>query len=134
MRSAPCSATAICVKVYPAYLLFPLWVGGWKRLVLWGGALTTLFMLLPALLVADGVEGSFRGFFQVNGGVVEIGEAEPGPQRGYVPGQSLRAVFHRYLTDSDATAHDKVYRSIHIVDWPRDRVAPPKVPQRRRVH
>ncbi len=40
--------------------------------------------------------------------------AEPG--KGYVPGQSLRALVHRLCRDSDATAHDDRVVSIHLVD------------------
>ncbi len=41
-------------------------------------------------------------------------QAEPG--HGYIPGQSLRALLHRLLRDSDATAHDDEVVSIHLLD------------------
>lgn len=41
-------------------------------------------------------------------------QEEPG--QGYVPGQSLRALVHRLLRDSDATAHDDAVISVHVLD------------------
>ncbi len=124
-RGALLFSVAIATKLYPAYAVVALASAGLRPLLYWAVPLSLVLLVLPAFVVSDGLEGSFSGFVWVNGGVLEVeGEnAEVQPDlRRYVPGQSLRAVFHRYFTDSDATAHDSVYRSICVVDWDRDTV------------
>ena len=121
-RGACAWSSAIAVKVYPAYLVFAFWVAGWRRFATTLGVTTVALVVLPGALVADGIRGSVEGFLQVNQGVVDIGEPDAGASRAYVPGQSLRAVMHRYLTNSDATAHDDEHRSLHLIDLDRGTV------------
>ena len=114
--------TVACLSKVTPLLLLP-WILAkrrWRQLLVMALCGLLIGGLLP--LVGLGPTNCSRAWQAWNSGtlsVIDFGssqyQAEPG--RGYVPGQSLRALVHRLVRESDATAHDDEVTSIHVTNW-----------------
>jgi hypothetical protein len=115
-------ALAVLTKVSPV-LIVP-WVIYRKRWRMLAGAAAGLVLLgavLPALALGPGAASeAWRTWGELTLGSLD--PDAPPDARGYEPGQSLRALLHRLLRRSDATAHDEEIVSVHIADLSRGAV------------
>jgi hypothetical protein len=116
-------ALAILSKVSPV-LVLP-WAFSSRRWSYVGGAALGLAfwgLLVPGLVLGPrGLEEAWRAWAGVTLRHMDprsTSYAEE-PAGGYEPGQSLRALLHRLLRRSDATAHDEAAISIHLADLPK---------------
>lgn len=116
-------SVAILTKVTPV-LILP-WIVYRRRWNMLAGVLVGLLLLgivLPGIVL--GPRGATDTWKTWKG--VTIDHLDPTSSSyaqevasGYEPGQSLRALVHRLLRDSDATAHDGRVVSIHLFDLPK---------------
>ena len=112
--------TACLAKVSPIVVV--PWVIYRRRWRVCGGIVAiwlVLGVLLPLVqLGPENCQRAWRAWGDSTLSSVDITsdryQAEPG--HGYIPGQGLRALLHRLLRDSDATAHDDEVVSIHLLD------------------
>ncbi|MEE8141827.1 MAG: glycosyltransferase family 87 protein [Planctomycetota bacterium] len=108
------------VKLAPAYLAACLLGAGRWRITLWLLWFLPLFLVVPALPLTGGFQEAWRGFHHTSRAVFAVAakESPSEPGGGYLPGQSLRPILHRWLTPSDATAHagGRVV-TINVVSW-----------------
>lgn len=110
---------AILSKVSPA--IFLAWAAyrlRWRFLAGVAGGLLFFGFLLPTVVL--GPKGAARAWDAWRN--VTLTHMDPGSESysrevasGYEPGQSLRALVHRLLRDSDATSHDGEVVSIHLL-------------------
>jgi hypothetical protein len=112
-------ALAALAKVSPILVVpWVLYRGRWRMLAGVLAGLVLLGAVLPALVLGPAGAGrAWSAWAEMTIGTLDP-TAPPDP-RGYEPGQSLRALVHRLLRHSDATAHDDEAVSVHIADIPR---------------
>ncbi len=107
LRGGALLALVSTVKLAPLYIAGGL-VAARRQRAAWAQcACAALIQLAASAALPGGVAAAWRGFLANSEAVRGAPAArEDDPARGYLPGQSLRPFIHRYLTDSDATAHD----------------------------
>ena len=128
LASGVALSVACLSKATPA--LFAFWSlvrGRWRYLA---GVALGLFLfgaVLPAVVLGPvGASDAWTSWINLtlrpvmaskDSSIVDPGDGgmNQAPGDGYMPGQGVRALVHRMLRDSDATAHDEVYRSIHVL-------------------
>lgn len=114
-------AVACLSKVTPVILLPWIFTKRcWRQLLVFALCAVVIGGLVP--FVALGPTNCLRAWKAWREGTLSVidfrspqYQLEPG--KGYVPGQSLRALVHRFVRESDATAHDGEVKSIHVVSW-----------------
>ena len=111
---------AASIKVAPLLLLpWMIYRGRWRMAGGFCGGLFLWGVLVPGTIIGPAdYSGSMKLWYQgivapMNIAAEEFAEEAPG---GYLPGQSLRVLFHRLLRPIDATAHDTENISIHLFD------------------
>jgi hypothetical protein len=116
-------SVAILAKVTPVLILpWMVYRRRWKML---GGVFVGLLLLglvMPGMVL--GPQGAAHAWKTWKSVTIDHLDPTSGsyaeePASGYEPGQSLRALVHRLLRDSDATAHDDTTVSIHLIDLPK---------------
>jgi hypothetical protein len=114
---------AAAIKVTPILLLLWIAVMGRGRQALgFTAGLAFAGVVFPILVLGPGPYGqALEAFYWTSlrpiDAASETYRDEPGD--GYVPGQSLRALLHRLLRESDATPHDRKVVRVNVVDLPK---------------
>ncbi|MGE3164508.1 MAG: glycosyltransferase family 87 protein [Planctomycetota bacterium] len=119
------------IKLSPLYLVPTLAIAGRWRAAVAATLIFPVVFAVPFWLQSQEIERSGNHLQEVLRIVLTVAERDddesraahlpplpPTPEEldGYVPGQSLRPILHRWLRATDATAHDKRTVRLNVVD------------------